>query len=254
VHADLYEASAQSHRAATQQRRPFDEDALFKPAPLCADADGFSLHAGVATRAGDRAALRKIIRYCARAPLAHRRVSLTDDGWVRYELRKRTQSGQRYLTLQPKAFLRRLIALIPPPWIHLQRAHGVLASASKHHKAAIALTPAAIAAPLAQGLLPAQPAGSHTDASAEQPPSTPAPLPVRIAWSELLAKTFAIDALCCPQCNGRMRLIALIKDKPVIDKILRHLGLPTDLPQLSPARAPPQTDFFFDDVTDDFDA
>jgi hypothetical protein len=47
------------------------------------------------------------------------------------------------------------------------------------------------------------------------------------------------DVLACPRCDGRLRLIALIEETAVIGRILRHLGLPTDLPVARPARAPP---------------
>ena len=55
-----------------------------------------------------------------------------------------------------------------------------------------------------------------------------------------------------------MRVIAAIDDAPLVEKILAHLGLPTERPVISPARAPPQPDFdeFVDsdfDVADDFD-
>ncbi len=39
--------------------------------------------------------------------------------------------------------------------------------------------------------------------------------------------------------NYGMRLIALIEQAPVIQRILRHLGLPTEIPEPRPARAPP---------------
>ena len=38
---------------------------------------------------------------------------------------------------------------------------------------------------------------------------------------------------------GHLRLIALIDHTPAIQKILRHLGLPSEIPALAPARAPP---------------
>ncbi len=31
--------------------------------------------------------------------------------------------------------------------------------------------------------------------------------------------------LQCPRCDGRMKVIALIQDRPVIVKILTHMGL-----------------------------
>jgi hypothetical protein len=40
-------------------------------------------------------------------------------------------------------------------------------------------------------------------------------------------------------CGGRLRFIATIEDPPVVDRILRHLGLPTAIPEPAPARSPP---------------
>lgn len=53
-------------------------------------------------------------------------------------------------------------------------------------------------------------------------------------------RTFGIDVLACPRCGGRLRLIALIEQAAVIDRILRHLGVPTEIPAPRPARAPPR--------------
>jgi hypothetical protein len=39
-----------------------------------------------------------------------------------------------------------------------------------------------------------------------------------------------------------MRIIAAIEEPTAIKKILSHLGLPTKIPQLAPARAPPNTE------------
>jgi hypothetical protein len=40
-----------------------------------------------------------------------------------------------------------------------------------------------------------------------------------------------------------MRILAFLTDPPVVSAILLHLDLPHRPPPLSPARAPPQTDF-----------
>ena len=55
----------------------------------------------------------------------------------------------------------------------------------------------------------------------------------------MMKRTFGFDVLDCPRCGGRLRLIALIEEAAVIGRILRHLGLPTDLPVARPALAPP---------------
>jgi hypothetical protein len=70
--------------------------------------------------------------------------------------------------------------------------------------------------------------------------------PKYVTWASLLERTFAIDILRCPDCGGRLRLITTITDTPargfrragssVIEKILRHLGLPTEAPRPVPAK------------------
>jgi hypothetical protein len=54
-----------------------------------------------------------------------------------------------------------------------------------------------------------------------------------------MQRTFGFDVLACARCDGRLRLIALIEDAAVIDRILRHLGVPAAIPPPRPARAPP---------------
>ncbi len=60
-----------------------------------------------------------------------------------------------------------------------------------------------------------------------------------ILWADLMRRTFGIDVLECPRCGRRLRLIALIDEARVVERILRHLGLPTDRPEPRPARSPP---------------
>jgi hypothetical protein len=60
--------------------------------------------------------------------------------------------------------------------------------------------------------------------------------PKYVTWASLLARTFSIDVLACADCGGRLRLIATITDAAVIDKILTHLGLPTEPPAPTPAK------------------
>jgi uncharacterized protein YbaR (Trm112 family) len=56
--------------------------------------------------------------------------------------------------------------------------------------------------------------------SAEQPARTH-----RIPWADLLRKVYAIDVLACPECSGRMQLIAFIVEAKVAKRILDHLAL-----------------------------
>ena len=72
-----------------------------------------------------------------------------------------------------------------------------------------------------------------------RPPPQGAPYvrPRHFAWADLLRRTFEIDVLACPDCGGRLRLLATIEDPELIAKILRHLELPEDAPEPAPARA-----------------
>jgi hypothetical protein len=46
----------------------------------------------------------------------------------------------------------------------------------------------------------------------------------RIPWAALLQRVFAIDVPACPECSGRMKLIAFIAEARVAKRILDHLG------------------------------
>ena len=41
----------------------------------------------------------------------------------------------------------------------------------------------------------------------------------------ILIVSFEVDALVCPECQGRMKIIAFIEDHSVIDRIINHLKL-----------------------------
>ena len=45
------------------------------------------------------------------------------------------------------------------------------------------------------------------------------------AWARLIRKVYEADPLECPKCEGPMRIIALIDDPPVVQRILEHLEL-----------------------------
>ena len=55
-----------------------------------------------------------------------------------------------------------------------------------------------------------------------------------------MRRVFGYDVLSCPRCGQPMRLIALIEQAHVIRRIPGYLGLPTEVPEAAPARAPPR--------------
>ena len=93
------------------------------------------------------------------------------------------------------------------------------------------------------------PLGSAAESAPRTPASfgTPATPPRRLRWAALLQRVFEVDALRCPGCGARMRLVAAIEDPAVARKILECLDLPARAPPLKPAPSSaalgPETDF-----------
>jgi len=67
-------------------------------------------------------------------------------------------------------------------------------------------------------------------------------------WALLLARIYECLPLLCPRCGEPMRIIAFILDRPVIERILTHIGEPVEAPVVCPARGPPQGELGFDQV------
>jgi len=95
--------------------------------PFLASNAGFSLHAGVAVRGGDRKTLERLCRYITWPALAEGRLSLTPQGRVRYTLKTPYRDGTTHVIFEPLDFIARLTALVPTPRMHLTRYHGVFA-------------------------------------------------------------------------------------------------------------------------------
>ena len=95
------------------------------------------------------------------------------------------------------------------------------------------------APPAASGLSPAADPGAEGSATPRAPPENVAYVrPRYFRWAELLGRVFEFDIMVCPDCGGRLRLLATIDQPGVIEKILGHLGLPVELPSPAPARSP----------------
>jgi hypothetical protein len=77
-----------------------------------ANEGGFSLHAGVAARADQRDKLERLCRYIARPAVSEKRLSLTANGQVRYQLKTPYRDGTTHVIFNPLDFLARLAALV----------------------------------------------------------------------------------------------------------------------------------------------
>ena len=199
---------------------------------LVAKNSGFSLHAGVATKAHERDRLEKVCRYIARPAVAEERLSTNEQGDVIYRFKKPWDDGTTAMKLTPMELMERLVALVPRPRVHLTRYHGVLGPHYKYRKQIIPKPPELRVVGQDQEII------------------EPKQLELKkknIPWARLLARVFGIDVETCSKCGGNMKIIAAIEDPKVIRKILEHMGLDTKPPPLQPARGPPLTECHFID-------
>jgi hypothetical protein len=153
------------------------------------------------------------------------RLAVAADGRVVLRLRHPWADGTTHVAFEPTAFLERLAVLVPRPRINLLLYHGVLAAHAAWRADVVARAPSGGAAPAA---------GAASDAA-----DATSPGPAGRRWADLMRRAFEVDVLACPRCGGRLRLMSLLEASTVTARILRHLGLPTEVPPARPARAPP---------------
>jgi hypothetical protein len=168
---------------------------------------GFSLHAGVATKANERAKLERLCRYITRPAVSTKRLSMTRNGRVRYELKTPWRNGTTHVIFEPLDFISRLVSLVPKPRVNLTRFHGVFAPNSKYRAK----------------VTPARRGKRKKCHSADKTNQTAAEKRASITWAKRLKRVFNIDVESCTECGGDVRIIASIEDPVVIQKILAHL-------------------------------
>jgi hypothetical protein len=249
----------QGRKVFTLQTLPdCESESLFSSS--VGETAGFSLHAGVATKVNERAKLERLCRYITRPAIATKRLSLTRNGQLRYELKTPWLNGTTHVIFEPLdimdrmygmpraqgcagAAIARLVSLVPKPRVNLTRFHGVFAPHSKYR---------ALVTPAKRGkgkkVRAADQAQDQTPAERRtwpRPASRPAPgLTFSMTWAKRLKRVFAIDVEICSECGGAVKIIASIEDPVVIRKILVHLAdkatsATTGL--LPECRAPPRT-------------
>ena len=113
---------------------------------------------------------------------------------------------------EPLDFMARLAALVPRPLLNLTRFHGVFAPNFRHRRQ----------------IVPRRP-GRRIDSDKPRAPMT---------WAQRLKRVFSIDIGTCPDCGGKLRVIACIEDPQLIAKILGHVRWREQLTGIE-ARGPP---------------
>jgi Putative transposase len=171
---------------------------------------------GVRCDADQRQGLEHLCRYFTRPAIANERLSVNRAGQVVLRLKTPWRNGTTHIVMSSMEFMQRLAALVPRPRLHLIRFHGVLAPNATLRSAVVPV--------------PVQKATAG-DADCTHAHSAP----VRMTWAWLLKRVFDIDIEHCA-CGGKLKLIAVIEEPAVIEKILMHLGLSPQPPPREWAR------------------
>ena len=141
--------------------------------------------------------------------------------------------GTTHIVFTPYELIEKLIPLIPRPRAHLVRYHGILGPAAKDRTKVVPPRPASQPESLPEG----------EGATSREIDARSIPGFSRTTWAVLLKRVFLVDALTCPKCNGRMKILAVITDPDPVRAILDNLGIPSQAPRRKAARPPPQTEF-----------
>jgi hypothetical protein len=127
-----------------------------------------------------------------RPPLASGCLSMIDAQTVSFTLKTPWSDGTTHLLLSPEELIEKVAALVPPPRLNLVGYHGVLAPNAADRGQIVP--------------------GSKEE---ESPVSGNGELTAgqrcyRLTWAVFLARVFRIDVTLCPDCGGRMKIIAAL--------------------------------------------
>jgi len=186
---------------------------------------GFSVFQGGAISPDDHEARRRVAGYMVHPPISLERLRYRPEtGQVIYYGRQRGCGGDAGASpariFSALDFLAALCLHVPDSGQQLVRYYGAFSNARRVPPGA----PASASPPPAG----AQAMPQHDSASGEEFARVR-----RRSWARLIKKVYEADPLVCPPCSGPLKIISLIGDAPVIEKILRHLKL-WDRPERPP--------------------
>jgi hypothetical protein len=176
---------------------------------------GFNLHAGELVPPEAKADLEDLAQYILRNPFSVEKMTLESPGdIVIYRSRLNAKINRNFEVFTPTDFLAAITQHIPDKGAQMVRYYGWYSNKMRGVR---------------QRGLPPELVFHRPGVS----PPPPAKLPSK-RWRDLILRVWHVDPLRCPVCNNPMRVIALIDDPRVVEKILRHLGVWHDPPPRPP--------------------
>ena len=164
---------------------------------------GFTVHNQVRVAAGDSEGRKSLAAYMLRAPFSLEKTSYDPaSGSVIYRSRLHATLRRNFQAMPGADWLELLCKHIPDRNEHTVRYYGRYSSRARGAESE---------RPGLDELEPEIPTSARQAAKA--------------VWAKLIRKVYEVDPLECPKCGAEMRVIALIEDPAVIQRILSWLGL-----------------------------
>ena len=192
----------------------------FRERLLSWEHSGFSVHVGKPVSAEDAAALERLGRYGARAPVSMERVFLERDGRVKYLTPPDPRSGATHVHFDPLDWIHALVRQIPEPRMHMTRYQGAYANRVRRLYRA-APEPKAPSGEDVQG---GEAGGEGTGACSSDALTSDLSEREkrrRASWARMIRRIYEVDPLACG-CGGELKIVSVILDPAVIDRILAH--------------------------------
>jgi len=171
---------------------------------------GFSVHAGEPVSSEQPEALERLARYVTRAPVGLAKVFPQPDGRVKLLTPpdpKTGRAGRLFDAIDP---VHAITTQIPDPRQHMVRYQGAYANrVRKLYRAEVGEKDGA-----GENKEGAQ--ATHEDdelACVQQR---------RRSWARLLRRIYEVDPMVCPRCGDELKIVAVITDPVVVDRILAH--------------------------------
>jgi hypothetical protein len=176
---------------------------------------GFSAWRGEPISRRDRRAQENLAQYVMRNPFSVEKMSyVAETGTVIYRSgMSHGKHKKNFEVLDAPAFIAAVTQHIPPKGFQMVRYYGWYSNRALGERKRLGLTKPG--ADIEEGQ-----EGTVLDVADHQPTRVPSK-----TWRQLIQKVWEVDPLVCPRCGGEMKIIALIEEPAVVERILKHLEL-----------------------------
>lgn len=195
---------------------------------------GFSVVVGRQPGAHETRRIEEVGRYLARAPLPQDLPEVLLGGRVLIPTPPDPRTGATEIVLDPLEFIHRVAMQIPGRGQHLVRYYGAYSCRGRRAHARMdeeeedeAQGDEAQDHTENPAKAECRPNGESESAESEHAESESAESDFlqsrRRSWARMIRRIFEVDPLLCPDCGGEMKVIAVLTDPEVVDRILRHI-------------------------------